>query len=413
MPKNSLVQSTLKRLATTPLLTAWLIACVGLVVIAIFFLTHPQVFPMHGFSGPAEWRAETPAGIRFTGDSWRYIEGGEKIIDGRPFDKTQKSYMGYIAVTAASLSCGHTLFPLIALQIIMACIACAAVMNAAFEANAAHRFAFHAAVATGLLFALNPEFSAWHTAVMTESLYTSVVCVIAWLAVWATERKTAVRLPEIFALTFLTAFIRPTGWILLPAVAIYWAVNLLKSVWSKLVAVVCVIAIFLTMAFAGRSFNEGIQKESPSVKLYTGEVVWQEDLWRVKMPPADLAKTDLTSGLIYGIRHPVASAWLVVKRLAVMFLRIRPSYSWKHNLFLLVYHVPLTLLAFIGAWLGWKSRHVRMATAFVIAHAVVVALTFNDNDGRFTLYFTPLLGLLAATAVAAAVDRLKIASNHL
>ena len=399
MPKNSLVQSTLKRLATTPLLTAWLIACVGLVIIAIFFLTHPQVFPMHGFSGPAEWRAETPAGIRFTGDSWRYIEGGEKIIDGRPFDKTQKSYMGYIAVTAASLSCGHTLFPLIALQIIMACIACAAVMNAAFEANAAHRFAFHAAVATGLLFALNPEFSAWHTAVMTESLYTSVVCVIAWLAVWATERKTAVRIPEIFALTFLTAFIRPTGWILLPAVAIFWAVNLLKSVWSKLVAVVCVIAIFFTMAFAGRSFNEGIQKESPSVKLYTGEVVWQEDLWRVKMPPADLAKTDLTSGLIYGIRHPVASAWLVVKRLAVMFLRIRPSYSWKHNLFLLVYHVPLTLLAFI--------------TAFVIAHAVVVALTFNDNDGRFTLYFTPLLGLLAATAVAAAVDRLKIASNHL
>jgi hypothetical protein len=79
----------------------------------------------------------------------------------------------------------------------------------------------------------------------------------------------------------------------------------------------------------------------------------------------------------------------------------------------LAYHVPLTLLAVIGAWLGWKSRHVRMATAFVIAHAVVVALTFNDNDGRFTLYFTPLLGLLAATAVAAAVDRLKIATNHL
>ena len=34
-------------------------------------------------------------------------------------------------------------------------------------------------------------------------------------------------------------------------------------------------------------------------------------------------------------------------------------------------------------------------------------ITFNDNDGRFTLYFTPLLGLLAATAVAAAVDRFR------
>jgi len=390
-----------------PLLTAWLAICCGLLLVAIFFLRHPQVFPMHGFSGPAEWRAETPAGIRFTGDSWRYIDGGEKIIDGRPFDKTQKSYMGYIVVTAASLSCGHTLIPLIALQILMACLACAAIMNAAFEANAANRFAFHAAVATGLLFALNPEFAAWNTAVMTESLYTSAVCAIAWLAVWAMEQKQAVRIPELFALTILVAFIRPTGWILLPAVAIVLAVNLLKSVWSKLVAVVCVIAIFLTLALAGRSFNEGIQKESPSVKLYTGEVVWQEDLWRVKMPPADLSRTDLTSGLLYGLRHPVASAWLVAKRLTVMFLRIRPSYSWKHNLFLLAYHVPLTILAFIGAWLGWKNRHVRMATAFVIAHAIVVALTFNDNDGRFTLYFTPLLGLLAATAVAAAIHRFK------
>ena len=396
-----------------PLLTAWLAVCCGLLLVAIFFLTHPQVFPMHGFSGPAEWRAETPAGIRFTGDSWRYIDGGEKIIDGRPFDKTQKSYMGYIAVTAASLSCGHSLIPLIALQIIMACIACAAIMNAAFEANAANRFAFHAAVATGLLFALNPEFAAWNTAVMTESLYTSAVCAIAWLAVWAMEQKQAVRIPEVFVLTILVAFIRPTGWILLPVVAIVWAVNLLKSVWSKLVAVVCVIAIFLTMALAGRSFNEGIQKESPSVKLYTGEVVWQEDLWRVKMPPTDLSRTDLTSGLLYGLRHPVASAWLVAKRLTVMFLRIRPSYSWKHNLFLLAYHVPLTILAFIGVWLGWKSRHVRMATAFVIAHAIVVALTFNDNDGRFTLYFTPLLGLLAATSVAAAIPRFKLIHYHI
>ena len=52
---------------------------------------------------------------------------------------------------------------------------------------------------------------------------------------------------------------------------------------------------------------------------------------------------------------------------------------------------------------GWINRFAPYIRHFHI----------NDNDGRFTLYFTPLLGLLAATAVAAAVDRLKIASNHL
>ena len=287
-------------------------------------------------------------------------------------------------------------------------------MNATLEANATSRFAAVAAIAAGLLFALNPEFAAWHTAVMTESIYTTAVCIVAWLAVWAAEQRCAVRMPCVFLLAVLAAFIRPTGWILLPAVAIFWATNVLKSFWSKIIAVVCIIAVFLTMALAGRSFNEGIQKESPAVKLYTGEVVWQEDLWRVKMPPADLTRTDLASGLLYGLRHPVASAWLVVKRLAVMFLRIRPSYSWKHNVFLLAYHVPLTVLAIFGSILGWRSRHVRMAVAFTIAHAIVVALTFNDNDGRFTLYFTPLLGELAVTAVIAALKHFhaEVTQNH-
>ena len=76
-------------------------------------------------------------------------------------------------------------------------------------------------------------------------------------------------------------------------------------------------------------------------------------------------------------------------------------------------YVISVILAFIGLWLGWKSRHVRMATAFVIAHAIVVALTFNDNDGRFTLYFTPLLGLLAATSVATAIPRFKLIHYHI
>ena len=374
---------------------------------AAFMYWHPDVFPMHGFTGPEDY-VPSPAHVRLTGDSWRYISGGKAVMAGEPLDSVQHSYSGYCLVYGLARSC------IVLFQVAVAALALLAITSLAGlawrEMKGEERLEWLPCLLAGALFALNPEYGAWHCAIMTESLYISVVCINAWLAHWALNEPRKQRMFLVFTIIFITAFLRPTGWIQLPAVVCYWICASKLPIKRKVgfMLLTAVLFFLLAVSFASR----GISHQGPTMKLYTGEVVWQEDLWRVNMPaPKDFTRTGIADGFLYGLRHPLASAWLVAKRLFVMFLRIRPSYSRLHNLALLAYHLPIALLGLAALILFRRHPAVSVITAMVAAHALVVALTFNDNDGRFTLYFTPLLATAAVLLVCAggskAVSALK------
>ncbi len=353
----------------------------ALILLVTFMYCHPQIFPMHGYTGPAGMPV-SPEKARLTGDSWRYISGGAAWLHGQPLDSVQRAYSGYCLLYGLfneAIVMVQTLFALVALAAIIA-------IGRRLAGTAGGWL-------SGALFALNPEFAAWHCAIMTESVYTSCVCIIAFLAIWATDRDSLKRMPLVFAFVVLTAFLRPTGWILLPAIVIFWCCACLKERWMKIAASLAVAVAFVIVAMLFASND--ISHQSPVMKLYTGEVVWQEELWRVDMPPADMTRTRLVDGILYGLLHPLASAWLVLKRLGVMLLRIRPSYSLMHNLFLLAFHLPIAVFGLAAFYFLRRSTCVWAIAAMVFSHSLVVALTFNDNDGRFTLYFTPLLATAA------------------
>ena len=379
---------------------------------AAFMYWHPGVFPMHGFTGPESY-VPSPSHVRLTGDSWRYISGGAAVMNGEPLDAVQHSYSGYCLVYGLARSC------IVLFQVTVAVLALLAITSLASQAwremGGALRWEWLPCLLAGGLFALNPEFAAWHCAIMTESLYISVVCINAWLAHWALEGPRKQRMFLVFTIVFITAFLRPSGWIQLPAVVCYWlcASNLTLKRKVGFMALTAVVFFLFAVCFASR----GINNQGPTMKLYTGEVVWQEDLWRVNMPPPkDITRTSIADGLLYGLRHPQAAAWLVAKRLIVMFLRIRPTYSRLHNLALLAYHLPIALLGLAALIIYRRHPAVSVITAMVAAHALIVALTFNDNDGRFTLYFTPLLAtaamLLLCVGCTKAITALKPTTNH-
>lgn len=372
--------------------SVWLLAicAVLLICVTVFMYFHPGIFPMSGFSGPEDY-VMSPANARLTGDSWRYIQGGHALLHGEPLVGKQSSYLGYCILY------GLTGRHFIVLHLAFALCALAALFRIGMRLGGR----LCALLAVGL-FALNPEFAAWHCAVMTESIYTSCVCINAFLALWAMEKGCAWRMPAVFMWVLMTAFIRPTGWIQLPAVLLLWSFAMVPRMsWKAACALVIVLGYVLcSVLFA----EQGIQQESPTLKLYSGEVVWQEELWRVNMPEADFGKSSLADGFLYGLRHPIACGWLVTKRLCVMFLRIRPSFSKMHNLFLLAYHLSVSLFGFWGLFLKRRLPEAWAIAAMVAAHAFVVALTFNDNDGRFTLYFTPLLAIAACSAITYCVN---------
>ena len=364
----------------------------ALILLTAFMYCHPQIFPMHGYTGP-DGVPVSPANARLTGDSWRYISGGGAILYGQPLDDVQRAYSGYC------LLYGVFNEMIVVVQTLLALVGLAAVttIGRRLAGNIGGWLA-------GALFALNPEFAAWHCAIMTESAYTSCVCIGAFLALWATEKTRRIwRMPLAFMFIVLAAFLRPTGWILLPATLIFWCCTCLPKIWQKAAASIAVAIAFVVVAMMFASGDIG--QQSPAVKLYTGEVVWQEELWRVDMPPTDMTRTSLSDGVLYGLRHPMASGWLVLKRLGVMFLRIRPSYSLLHNLFLLAFHLPIAAFGIAAFYSLRRSAATWVIATMVCSHALVVALTFNDNDGRFTLYFTPLLATAAVGSVVTLVRR--------
>ncbi|MBR0459533.1 MAG: hypothetical protein IJJ26_09875 [Victivallales bacterium] len=361
-----------------------LLAQVGLL------LAKPGIFAAGGARGVDEWREMTPAGVRFCADTERYIHGAEHVLAGEPLEAEQPSYRGYIWLTAACIKTGIGLTGLIALQVGMLLATLLATMALALRLGG-----WKASAIVGAAFVLNAELAAWACFVSTDIPYTAAVCFATWLLLAPT-----VKCPWTYGLAFVALFLcatlRPTGWILLPTAGIFWSLRApLRGRWRALLCG-AVIVLFFGCAFGLGNARRGIGDQSPIVKLYTGEVIWCEDTWRVQMPTPPQEQT-YAAAFGYIVRHPVACTWLALKRAAVMILKVRPAYSWKHNALLLILYLPLTVLAIAGAVRHRKNPIGQAAIALVAAHTLVVMLTFNDYDGRFTLYIMPLLALLAAS----------------
>lgn len=377
-----------------------------------FALLRPDVFAAGGYSGPAHWREDTPPGIRFSGDSYRYIAGGEQLAAGRGTAGLARSYIGYIAIVALSIKSGLGLSGVVLAQWLAGLLGLYVLMRIAW-----HGGGWPLALLCGGIYAGNPEFAFWHSFIMTESLYINAVCVAMFLCLWAQQRAQAVQPTAnaaparpwrqtlayggVLALLFLMALIRPNGWILPPIALLFWVLNAAWPWRRRLLAAGAVCLAFVVIALSGSNFRQRIEQEGPFARLYSGEVVWQEDLWRVAMPDQGQYDATLGDALKYVVRHPLACGWLALKRVGVLFLRVRPGYSLAHNALLIAIYLPLLLLAGAGAGMSWKEAASQLAIMIILGHALIVALTFNDNDGRFTLYFTPQLGFLAAVPLLA------------
>jgi len=359
------------------------------------FLCRPGLHAEGGYDGNAPWRDQVPRGIRMAGDTPRYVHGAENLLAGEPWEEKEGSYVGYVVLVAACLRTGAGLYGVVAFQILVAFLALPCLYGLGRRVGGPGTGALAV-----LLHAANPDPAVWHTFILTDSLYASSLIVFVWLYVEAWDRGWWWRVSVVPA-TVVLASIRPNGWIVPVALGVHAILTAGRWSWRLRLACLTGLGVLGLATVVGLSgVRHGLEAEHPIQMLYQGEVVWRSAPWRLQMPAPETTDEDWLAAGVYILRHPVACARLAAARMGALFGRVRPAHSLKHNLLVLCIYPPLYLLAIPGLRGAWRRREAQILLAVIAGHVLTVMLTFDDQNGRFFLYFWPELLVFSAAGAA-------------
>jgi hypothetical protein len=344
------------------------------------------------------------SGVSSGGDTGIYLDGARQLMAGEPLTARQPSYLGYIVVVAFFTATGLGLVGLVVAQIAAATLAAAAVYRLAVAIGGSV-----AGVLAVLFFALDFETNRWHAYVLADSLYTSALAIAVWLVHDAGARGSSARRRAGAAVVLIVAaLIRPEGWFLIPAAAIYWVLRGVPANSGRALGVgaVALGCAALVIVLAPR-LQGNVQAVGPGEMLRQGQTIWDYDGWRLSMPDAaaaDRADGGAADAVAYALRHPVSTLRLMAARLFVHFAHVRPFFSTPHNLYSIAWLVPVYALAIYGAWSA-SGPLVWWIAAAIGTQTLVVALTHADWDGRYLAHVLPIIYPFAGTGAALLIAR--------
>jgi len=338
-------------------------------------------------------------GWRHGGDSDGYLDGASRLLAHQSLVAKESSYIGYIALVAASRRLGFGETGIHILQVIVAAFAA----YGAFVLATALTRARAAGWWASLLVALNPDLVRWQHYLLTDSLYTSCVVLAVWATYGAVERKDRrgrlLRLGLATILVLCSALLRPNGWLMIVIVPAYLVVRSVPERPARVAIVVGVLALAAAAIVITPCFREAVERETPGRWLRRGQVIWGYDASRLKMPlDSVVSDSSWTGSLLYVARHPIASARLGGTRMLIELAHVRPFYSFRHNV-ILVLLVAVYAFAFLGYRHAVQPSPSGLIAITILCHMLLVGATFADWDGRFLLFVFPLITILAAAGV--------------
>lgn len=354
-------------------------------------------------------------GVRMGGDTGIYTDGARALVDGQSLTARQPSYLGYIAVVAFFQTIGTGLTGVVIAQVAAATAAAYAVYRMALELGG--RLAGVFAV---LLLAVDVDSNRWHAYVLSDSLYTSVLAMAAWLVHRASAKVSSPQAlkpssprslePVVSAsLVLLVAgLIRPEGWFLVPVAA--WYVVITKTAspatrWLGLGAVAgaCVLLVTVLAPVLGGN----LQAVGPGEMLRRGNTIWDYDGWRLPMPAEPLPEggSSAITAVSYAVAHPLSTVALMAARVGVHVAHVRPYFSTAHNAAIVLWLVPIYALGGYGLWQVRGNALARWCVAVIGTQTLVVALTHADWDGRYLAHVMPVWYPFAAAGVVMATGR--------
>lgn len=338
-------------------------------------------------------------GIRYGGDSGRYLDAAEDLLKGQIPDGKEASYLFYDALIAFSEALGLREAGVIAGQVIISGLAAICMYGLGKEmANTKVGL-----IAAGLLVVFL-EVPIWNVFLLTDSLFISLPIIATYMYARRWWLVASV-------LTLAIALLRPEGIFFGVAVALW----LLAQAWQKrerplvrLSLGAAIVALILLLPWLIRVGGQFMAHEELLRHYRLGAVIWNyEPFYLTPLSPlqADFAgrsphSNELVEVISFVLHHPVYFTKLALSKLIIEVAHVRPYHDTARNLLIILTLYPIYALAMLGWQLPVKNSSPKVIFASWIALKMfVVMITFADWTGRFLIHVLPAVFLFAALYV--------------
>ena len=330
--------------------------------------------------------AVVPNAVRYPGtwgpvlapDSKGYLSAAAALPEMKPEQMTKILYLVLLRIDQG-LSLGG--WGVVALQFLV--LVLAATVMASFVDQ---HFGRRAALLSASVLVLNPQITQWVRAILTDSLFMSLMVALSVVLARAIVNRGSVnrRSAVLLLLLSMTAvMLRPNG---LGAAVGVAAV----SIWGLkrhrlLVATAAVVALASVVILSPSLQTPGGQENTLAARTYQGLVIWMgEDDVTIPMPaPEDEGDITNAALLRYVLSYPVAVARLGSLRIWWELVQVRPHYPTLVNVLVGAQMFIFYALSAVGVR---AFRRYGLNTAVLSLTAgllLVVAGTWAIAEGRF------------------------------
>ncbi|MBC7922912.1 MAG: hypothetical protein H7Z75_17685 [Ferruginibacter sp.] len=337
-------------------------------------------------------------GVKIANDSARYLAYAQDIAQRGYFEPGHNlRYVGYCLFVAAVLETGAGTPALVLAQMALSGLAAVALYATARHLSGSTR----AAAGAAWCFLLWPDLQYWNCYVLTESLFISFM-----LFSLAATVLGKTRWPGWLAVGIVgfTATIRPNGFVV-PLAALGYAFARIGSEWKRhpwpravffipLVLVSLFATYWLLDTYWLRTFGiTGIYPNGWIIYGWDGFRILPDQPPRIpdaSVPPVKRLLTVIGQNPLYFLKVASVKALLFVGY-------AKPYFSPLHNAAIVLLVYPLYFLAGKAFWNGKLALPVRVYLGLVLLlHVLMVALTYEDWDCRFSIPLLPLVFVAAS-----------------
>ena len=344
-------------------------------------------------------------GLKVMADSPRYLMYAEEMLaKGFYIDPHNIWYVGYVLFIWFFKYLGLSLYYVILFQYIFSLIAVFSIFFSAKIWSGSWAGAWIAA----MLYLLFFEISIYNSYILCESLFVSFISIsLLIFSIWSLRGVSWLNLTLGIPIVLFTIFIKPTGFSILACLVLSAIMRIFNlSIpnpfkWTGSGVILICLILFLNKSLGSFSFLlEYLRGDLIfGMFLFTDKPFY--DLMNVR-PPVDVFVPDETlPPLIRLIQFIFFNSVFWVKlffgKIFYLLFHIRPFWSGWHNVFSLLFLMPVYISFFKGInfFFEVSKKGSLLMISFLCIHILSVGMMIEDWDGRFLMPMLPVVFLIS------------------